>query len=260
MPMPKISTIICNYNYEKYIIECIESAMNQETKYIHSVVFVDDGSTDKSWDLICKKYKPESSTIKYLNNQMVTIWQFKNLSYTRITNSGASQARNMAIAIAGDVDAISILDSDDFMLPNKINVLGNKLFEYSEVGVVYADYERRFNGLSKIEHKQSYSMNKLQSNCIIHSGAMIKKEYLDLVSKDGKYYNPALHGPASKSFRGACEDYDLWLRLSRVCIICHIPQILTIVNEHQNNQSKKVTPEIFQENIKIIRENLKQTS
>ena len=69
---------------------------------------------------------------------------------------------------------------------------------------------------------------------------------------DGQFYRKELHGPASQGFIGCTEDYDLWLRLSDVCIISHVPECLAIANQHGDNQSMKMTRQIFDENAKII--------
>ncbi len=73
-----------------------------------------------------------------------------------------------------------------------------------------------------------------------------KKESLDQVRlPNGEIFDHKLHGPASEEFIGCVEDYDLWLRLSNVCIMTHVPECLGVANQHENNQSKKMTPAIF---------------
>ena len=51
---PKISIIIPSYNEEKNISRCLDSVMNQ-TFSDFEVLCVDDGSNDKTFDII-KKY------------------------------------------------------------------------------------------------------------------------------------------------------------------------------------------------------------
>ena len=74
-----------------------------------------------------------------------------------------------------------------------------------------------------------------------------------IVLPNGEFYNSKLHGPASQPFIGCTEDYDLWLRLSNVCLMTHVPENLGYANQHGRNQSMKMTPEIFNENAKVIR-------
>ena len=48
------------------------------------------------------------------------------------------------------------------------------------------------------------------------------------------------------------EDYDLWIRLSDICMMTHIPEPLSFVRETGNNQSMKMTAEIFEQNVRTI--------
>jgi len=93
----------------------------------------------------------------------------------------------------------------------------------------------------------------LMQRCIVHSNSLIKKEYLDQVRlPNGEIFDRKLHGPASEEFIGCVEDYDLWLRLANVCIMTHVPECLGVANQHENNQSKKMTPEIFHQQAEIL--------
>lgn len=47
----RASCLICNYNYEAYVLEAVESALAQ-TRPFDQIIVVDDGSTDNSWALL----------------------------------------------------------------------------------------------------------------------------------------------------------------------------------------------------------------
>ena len=47
--VPRVTIIIANYNYDAYISDAIQSAIDQDYTGPLSVCIVDDGSTDSSW-------------------------------------------------------------------------------------------------------------------------------------------------------------------------------------------------------------------
>ena len=253
--LPKVAIICANYNYGDYIEAAIESVLCVQTyKGEIRLYVVDDGSTDDSWEKISSMRFFQDKD-PFGNPMVDTIEEVTDsvLFRKRIENSGASVARNVAIDMCWDwADIIGVLDADDAYYPEKVEKLVAKLVEHEEVGVAYADYENVFPGYTKREFKESYSRVGLQQHCMVHSNALIKKEYLDAIRMpNGEIYRSELHGPASKGFIGCTEDYDLWLRLSRVCIITHVPECLAIANQHGRNQSMKMTTEICKENAKI---------
>ena len=94
---PKISIIIPVYNVEKYISQCLDSAINQSLKDIE-IIIVDDCGSDKSMD-IAQEYAKNDSRIKIIKNS-----QNMGLFLTRC--EGVKSA-------AGEY--ILNLDSDDFL-------------------------------------------------------------------------------------------------------------------------------------------------
>lgn len=237
-------------------MDSVKSALNQKYDGDLRVYIVDDGSTDDSWDKICNI--TEQVGFEELNEGyykgVIEKRNSGNLYAYKINNSGASTGRNVAIWEAwGWADIFGILDSDDEYLEDKTHQFVEKLMEYQEVGVVYGDYDNVNNLYSKREFKESYSREKLLNKCIVHSGSFIKKTMLEKVILPNKeFFDSRLHGPAGRGFIGCTEDYDLWLRLSKICMMTHIPNKLSIVKETGKNQSAKMTPEIFRKNSEIL--------
>lgn len=244
--LPKVAIICANYNYSDYILAAMKSILNQTYRGELRLYVVDDGSSDDSWEKI-KGFK--------ITYGVQNLHDVEKINVKKIKNSGASVARNVAIEMCWDwADIIGVLDADDAYFPEKVEKLVTKLVEHEEVGVAYADYENVNPDFSKREFKPSYSKERLLKQCMVHSNALIKKEYLEMVRlPNGEFYDSKLHGPASQGFIGCTEDYDLWLRLSNVCMITHVPECLAVANIHGNNQSSKMTAEIFNENAKIMR-------
>ncbi|HNW86694.1 MAG TPA: glycosyltransferase [Candidatus Limiplasma sp.] len=93
--MPKVSVIIPVYNVEQYISETIESLLAQSFADFE-VIFIDDGSTDSSGDII-KSY----------------IQAHQNFSYFHQIHSYAGNARNLGMENAQG-EYLLFLDADDF--------------------------------------------------------------------------------------------------------------------------------------------------
>ena len=93
--MFKVSVIIPVYNTEEYLVDCLESVVNQSLQELE-IVLVDDGSTDKSPKII-QDYKT-----KYPERIQVITKE----------NGGQGTARNVAIPICRG-KYIGFVDSDD---------------------------------------------------------------------------------------------------------------------------------------------------
>ena len=95
--MPKVSVIVPFYNVENYIEKCLETLVNQTLKDIE-IILVNDGSKDRSIDIVNKFLKQYPEKIVYLEKE----------------NGGLSDARNFGIPHAKG-EYIAFLDSDDYV-------------------------------------------------------------------------------------------------------------------------------------------------
>lgn len=89
-----VSVIVPVYNVEKFLIECLDSILNQ-THSIWECVLVDDGSTDSSGH-ICDEYSKKDQRFRVIHKE----------------NGGISSARNCAIKLVSG-RYITFVDSDD---------------------------------------------------------------------------------------------------------------------------------------------------
>ena len=103
MSQPLVSIVIPSYNHEKYITQCLQSALNQTWPNIEIVV-VDDGSTDNSRAIL------------------EGFGQYQNIHLYFQENTGSSAAINRAIALAKG-SYISILNSDDCYASTRVEQL-----------------------------------------------------------------------------------------------------------------------------------------
>lgn len=96
---PLVSIVINNFNYERYLPEAIESALNQSYKNLE-VVAVDDGSTDSS-----------RSIIDGYGDRVVRVYK-ENGGQSSAFNYGLSHARGSIVLF---------LDSDDSLEPDALS-------------------------------------------------------------------------------------------------------------------------------------------
>ena len=97
-PCPFVSIIINNYNYERFLAEAIDSALNQ-TYPQTEVIVVDDGSTDHSREIISG-----------YGDRIIPILQ-PNGKQAAAFNSGFARSSGQIIIF---------LDSDDYLMPNAV--------------------------------------------------------------------------------------------------------------------------------------------
>ena len=108
MKKSKVSVIIPVYNKETYLKECLESVLLQTLKEIE-IICIDDGSTDRSSDIL-RMFQDRDSRIKII---------------THSQNKGIIQARKTAL-IEAQGDFISFVDADDLAEPNMCEELYEK--------------------------------------------------------------------------------------------------------------------------------------
>ena len=153
---PNVAIIISNYNYGEYVLEAIDSALNQTYPNIR-VYVLDDGSSDDSWDKISSitdEISAEEMNTPYYTGP-IERRQRDNLYAYKTNNSGASTARNVAMWEAWEwAEIFGILDADDMYKPQKVEVLIQKLLDDNQVGVAYGDYEthRTYGYTNYIKH------------------------------------------------------------------------------------------------------------
>jgi teichuronic acid biosynthesis glycosyltransferase TuaG len=169
---PLISVIMPVFNAEKYVGEAINSVLSQEYHQIELIV-VDDGSTDKSMDII-------------------TSFSDKRISLYKQENSGVASARNAGLMeMKGDY--FCFLDADDIM--TKVALISRlKEFELApDLAFVGGGQVQKNSDLSQILKTQlpTYygpprkGLVMLDDRCFINCGTWLIKR-----DKQRKYMFP----------------------------------------------------------------------
>ena len=121
----KVSVAINNYNYSKYLIECIDSVLNQTYKYLEIIV-VDDGSTDDSLKILHSQYA-DNPHVKIVAKQ----------------NGGQLSAFNEVLQhITGEI--VFFLDADDLYKEDYIETILKIYDTNEEIDFIFCALEKFF--------------------------------------------------------------------------------------------------------------------
>ena len=120
--MPRVSAIIIVFNGEAYIAEAIDSVLAQEFGDWELVV-VDDGSTDRTRDIVQSYVRADPERIRLLR-------------HPDKGNHGMSATRNLGIAEARG-EYVAFLDADDVWLATKLGDQVELLDSHPAAALVY---------------------------------------------------------------------------------------------------------------------------
>ena len=189
---PTVSVIIPTYNRGWILREAIESVLSQEFTD-HELIVVDDGSTDDTPEIL-----------EGYGRDIIVLQQ---------SNRGVSAARNRGIASSRG-QLVAFLDSDDLWLPRKLTRQVD-FFKANPAALICQTQETwvrngvRVNPGNRHHKFSGMIFEPSLALCLVSpSAVMIRKTVFDRV------------GTFDESLP-ACEDYDLWLRVS-----CRYPVFL----------------------------------
>jgi glycosyltransferase involved in cell wall biosynthesis len=224
----EVSVIIPTYNRGWIIKESIDSVFSQ-TFDAYELIVVDDGSDDNT-----------SEILDSYGNKLRIIRQ---------TNQGVSAARNRGI-IASSGEFIALLDSDDLWLPEKLDrqmsfFRNNPDAVICQTQEIWIRNDKRVNPCKHHKKLSGMIFEPSLNLCLVSpSAVMFKRELMDMV------------GFFDESFP-ACEDYDLWLRVSLAYPVYLIDEALIIKRGGHSDQLSR-NPMLDKYRIKAIKKLLNQ--
>lgn len=223
----KITVVVTVYNKERYIKQCLKSIFDQ-TDTDFKLIVVDDGSTDKSYN-ICKRY------CKCMNYQVISH-----------AHSGASTARNKGIELT-DTDYILFVDGDDYISPNTIEVLNRAIKHHSDLwifGINYAHEDGSVMFNSKLPECSYNSEEAIQNNLVGLWDSNL------MYSSCNKLFSVKIIRDNNLLFKNKDfgEDLTFVCDYTRCCSsIISINKCLYTYREHSfNSQSKKYRNDLFE--------------
>lgn len=185
-----ISIIIPVYNVEQYLQDCLDSVVAQGCSD-YEVICINDGSTDGSLTIL-EEYQQKYPQITIISQP----------------NKGLSAARNAGIQAAKG-DYIFFLDSDDWIEPDTLEILAEKLSgedlvcfngrRYFEDGTTEEpDGGIEENQLTGWEYYNKYALVSRKFHFVCTVLRLYRREYLlknDLFFEEGIYHEDNLFTP-----------------------------------------------------------------
>jgi len=219
----RVSIVIPVYNAEKYLDECITSALEQTYDDIE-IIAVNDGSKDRSLDVL-KKY---ADKIKIIDKK----------------NGGTPTALNAGIRVMTG-EWFKWLSADDVLLKHTIASLiqeTKKLGPESKLTIFYSNYnliDRSSNIVGKFIEPNYGNFSTFEKNVILLDNyygngttSLIHKSIFDQFGLFDEHI-------------GFQEDYEFWLRccLLHGCKMHLVPEILANYRVHEGQLTKKKVDE-----------------
>ncbi|MGE0084820.1 MAG: glycosyltransferase [Desulfococcaceae bacterium] len=186
MHSKSVSVIIPAYNRSLMLREAVDSVLNQDYPDFEIIV-VDDGSADDTPEMLAS-YGDKITVI-------------------RQPNRGVSAARNRGIAAAKG-ELIAFLDSDDLWLPGKLTKQAEFFHAHPEALIcqteeIWIRRGKRVNPKNRHKKLSGLIFEPSLHLCLVSPSAVMMRG--SLFEKVGLFDENL----------PACEDYDLWLRISR---------------------------------------------
>lgn len=220
---PSLSVVIPCYNAAAWIVSSLSSVYAQAWDDLE-VLVIDDGSTDESVAVV-REHFPQATVLQQ-------------------TNGGVAAARNAGLKAARG-EWVAFIDADDHWLPGKLRAQMDLLTAHPEARMVCSGWQYWLSGdaaphpelldrLRLIDDTAAHQHGPsgwiypelLQSCCVWTSTVVAQRELL--LALDG--FDTTLK---------VGEDYDLWLRASRVTPILRVQRALALYRQHPNSLTRQ---------------------
>ena len=188
MNPPLVSVIMSVYNGEKYLVQAIDSILNQTYQNFEFII-IEDCSTDNSLDIL-EEYAKKDSRIKIIKKE-------KNIGI-----KGFIKNLNLGISIAKG-KYIARMDADDISLPERFQKQVDFLENNPEITLLGAQ-------LNLINEQ-----NKITGEAI---GALQHRDIVKKITSQIQLFHPVIMFRKDQNIQYRekfiyCEDYDLYLNL-----------------------------------------------
>lgn len=227
--MSKVSIIIPTFNRAAFLEKAVSSVLEQ-TFTDFELFVIDDGSTDNTQSILSK----------FTDKRLKVITQ---------NNQGVSSARNLGIRHSNGA-YLAFLDSDDYWLTNKLERQMQYFSDNPECVIqqtqeIWIRHGKRVNQMKKHAKPRGDIFEASLKMCMITPSSVIMHH---TVLEDVGLFDESLP---------ACEDYDLWLRISCKYKVALIDENLIVKHGGHTDQLSRSIPSLDQYRIFAMEKSLK---
>ena len=201
MESVKVSVLLPVYNGGATLFQAIASILSQDMSEFELII-IDDCSTDNSTSII-RQYAEKDSRINPIFHEV-------NIGLARTLNEGLNLAKSNFVAR---------MDQDDESLPQRLRIQLDYMLKHPEFAVV-GSYVYHMGAKQELDRlvelpsdAEQIKQTLLQYNCMYHPSVMMRR---NKILEIGGY---------QAEFKNA-EDYDLWLRVSKLYPLMNISKPL----------------------------------
>jgi glycosyltransferase involved in cell wall biosynthesis len=232
MHTPLISVVVPCYNAEPYVVASLRSVLAQQASGEPDleVIVVDDGSRDGSVAAIRAAQLP------------VTIVEQANAGVAAARNAGIARARGRYVAF---------IDADDIWLPGKLQAQRSLLAQNPGARMCYTAWQtwpsldpeppaellatlgRQASDTQRWAGASGWIYGELLQDCVVWTSTVLAERTL---LEEAGGFDPSLR---------IGEDYDLWLRLSRVTPIPRVAAPLALYRLHPASTTRSTPTRNF---------------
>ncbi len=251
---PLVTVVLPVYNHEKYVVESIQSILDQTYRNVELII-INDGSKDRSHEMIL--------TLVDECEQ-----RFVRFEYVDRENKGLSATLNEALTIAKG-KYFAVLASDDVALSDKTEVLvcaleekgmtfaaafGNALFIDDQGRRIRLD---KLGHISEVPGFENFIEFYLQNRCLDYKGeqfgtyeTLIAGNYLPAMSNIVR--TAALLEIGGWTPGNIVEDWEMWLKLSKSFKFLYVDQPVALYRRHELNISNTAVGKLFNASMLLV--------
>lgn len=228
-----VTVVIPNYNYGRYLEQCIRSVLTSDFDPGKlEIILVDDASTDNSLEIAMRLKAEKICAFRIIANPV---------------NLGVIRCRNLGIVHASG-ELLFFLDADNYLHRDCLKTSSEMLMRNPEISACFApvrEFRSETGAIEGVRSDKPYNYQQLLAMPYIDAMAMFRRD--DLIEA-------GLYDTRMPPY--GWEDYELWLRVGKQGRkVTFIPgEPLSFYRVHELNKSQCYPPDHYNQLVYYLKQ------